>query len=194
MKVLIVGESHYDSGDNTVDDENFTRASCQYWVDVKPPPFVEHVVAAVTGSPNPSDRECGEFWKTIAFYNYVRHLADRGKGASLKDLAEPEAVGAFREVLRELEPACVLMFSKGAGRDMPTSFDRDDAEAVRYIGYDEKYLGWFKTGDGPSELALTIALNHPSYWDRTGGSADQYHPFIQKTLDYARQSRHRARA
>lgn len=177
-KILIVGESHY-RYEGCIDDPGLTRRVFDgRAVAGKRFPFDENIAAAFIGD-NPDASQLSQFWRSVAFYNYVRHLMPNSLTKPTREmLGEPEAFDAFGEVLAALTPKLVVMFAQKAYNYLP-QFDRVDAAAKEYIKRD---AGHFTTS-GYGE-ALVLGVPHPSAWNRHGQSFMDWHPYIRRALEY----------
>lgn len=178
MKILIVGESHY-WYEGCIDDPGLTRRVFDSRAVIgERRLFDENIAAAFIGD-IPDDRQLSEFWQSVAFYNYVRHLIPASSDGPTREMfGEPEAYEALKEVLTKLTPNLVVMFAKKAYNYLP-QFDRPDPDATKYI---ELEAGYFTTS-GAGE-ALLLGVDHPSAWPRKRQSFRDWHPFIRRAMEY----------
>jgi len=129
----------------------------------------------VQGSEGPA------IWNSVAFYNYIRHLLPEPSTQPTPEmLSEPGAALAFREVLANLKPGCVLVFSARVFGCMPP-YNCSDPVAKEQIG---RPAGWYETADG--QYALAVGLTHPSAWSRRQQDARYWHRFVIRSIACAR--------
>lgn len=119
-------------------------------------------------------------WNSIAFYNFVRRLMKNSDDRpTTADHQDPQAKLAFREVLADLQPARIIVFSDGVWRYAMPPFDESDAEATAFVGSE---AGWYLTPSG--SRALAVGVYHPSAWNLRHKQYDHWHPFISRALQY----------
>ena len=166
-RLLILGESHY--GDESMPG-NSTITFTQEYVDGQNHRFWTSIMQGVRGQPYwELDRK--EFWKSVAFYNYVQQPV--AETAGVAPSAEMFALSkeAFFSVLSQLAPKKILVLSNRLWENMPTdglpgpllSYGQDTRETLIY-----QY-------DGGKALACWVP--HPSRY-----SWPQWHPMIKALL------------
>jgi len=176
-RLLILGWSHYRQF--AFPEALYTRhvirahlhgeagADHQFWTDV---------ARVLTGKPSftPDDRR--EFWRSVAFYNYIQEFVGSGPEGRPTKSAWARSTAPFREVLRQLEPDGVLVLGRILWRnmlaqDLPGSdIGRAPDEAVATQGR------LYRTG--PGKLAFAVGVKHPS----RGFSYRTWAPYVQQFL------------
>jgi hypothetical protein len=169
LRLLILGESHY--GPKASGKEftiTLTREYANYeWNHM----FWTNIMQAVDGKHYwEIDRKT--FWEKVAFYNYIQEVvADNARVAPTTAMLA-NAVEPFWEVLNQLAPTHILVFSKRLWENLPTIWEQGPM-----IDFGDKVR---ETRKYPiaGRYALTTWLPHPSY----GFSARYWHSLISKFL------------
>lgn len=111
VRLLILGESHYDSNkrDRSVADRDVTRAGIRWYMDPKTRfKFATNIQTVLNQRPlTVAERE--PFWHSVSFYNYVQSFA----GLNPRDPVTPEmwlnSRTPFEKVLEVVDPQAVVV-------------------------------------------------------------------------------------
>jgi len=176
-RLLILGWSHYKQF--TFPEPLYTRhvirahlngeagAGHQFWTDV---------ARVLTGKPSFTPGERREFWRSVAFYNYIQEFVGAGPEAAPTKLAWARSHAPFREVLRQLEPDIILVLGRVLWRkmlpqDLPgPSVGHAPDDAVPTEGR------LYRTGT--RKLAFAVGIKHPS----RGFNYRTWAPYVQQFL------------
>lgn len=160
LKLLILGESHYDWPDRKVTVAETTATT------IGKSRFHGHIRNLLGGG--------ADFWDGVAFYNYVQCFA----GDAARQRPTPEMWGrshlAFGEVLKDLKPQRILVLGKttwlamaGEPQDYPGCLPVAEKRFSlgpcfsKKVPVAAKHAYWYPTASG--KYALTAAVYHPAY-------------------------------
>lgn len=179
VRLLLVGESHYDEGISRTADEA-RRETIEtvrlYGTEAKTyQRFFANTYAAVTGG-GWSDAwgAYRSFWNSVFFYNYVQEFVSGGARDRPTSSAFAEAGPAFLRTLDELAPEAVLVLGSATWQAMTTERGRR-VEAGEGGPPD---LWAYRIGE---REAFVTYIRHPS---STGFSAVREHPRVAAFLDF----------
>lgn len=177
IRLLIVGESHYDEGDPPSPDQtsSFTSQIVTRWGANAEgyTRFFGNIYSTFNedGAHWSSD-EFKQFWSNIYFYNYVQSFVRGGARVRPTSKMFTESAEAFHLVLNELKPEVVVVMGQ-------TIWDQMSDRNAGVVHQDEDALGsvWKYQFDGGSCVAAHT--HHPS---STGYSSDYWRPRVLKFL------------
>jgi hypothetical protein len=163
LRLLLIGESHYDDGDELTTDpvavRRFTTDVVNYWAkngDGGRHRFFPYIFETVSGETWSADsQEADRFWNSVYFYNYVQSLALTG--ARQRPTAEMfrDSEDAFYAVLKALRPDVILVLGKALWDALPDGLGEGPS-------FPSQGKTWrYDCGDGRPE-ALATYINHPS--------------------------------
>lgn len=116
MRLLVLGESHYDAGARGSD---FTRWLTREYVDGRMTHrFWTRLARTIAGRPLGRD-ECRAFWHSVAFYNFIQEIV--GTRARVRPTPEMWSAGQrpFLHVLSMLNPDAVLVVGSQLWNHLP---------------------------------------------------------------------------
>lgn len=118
VPLLLVGESHYeDEGPTPQLTQQCVEAHIRgdrkedYWTNIL------NTVGSSYESSMEEDRRA--FWDSLAFYTYVQEMVGAGPDDHVTRAMWREAESPFMDVIRELEPGCILVFGRKLWRELP---------------------------------------------------------------------------
>lgn len=142
VSLLLLGEAHYDSTEDEV-TPRFTQQCIEahasgklqdaYWTNVM------NTVLGESGSPSADERQA--FWDSVAFYNYVQQMVGSGPTNRVAEQMWRDAEAPFLEVVRELEPECILVFGKKLWNELPEPDDWGPVVSIDNEQTETKYYG-----------------------------------------------------
>lgn len=160
LKLLIVGESHYDWKERSCKTTDVTRQV------VGNSRFFRHISRLLGGDE--------QFWKRVAFCNYVQQFVGDGPRERPTTAMWTRSHLAFGRCLRELKPHRVLVIGKATWLHMAgTEADYPGCRPVieknfpvgplfaRDLHEDSIYGYWYPTTHG--SFALAVPVYHPAY-------------------------------
>jgi hypothetical protein len=168
-KILILGESHYGEGelepDSTIKVVRHHRHEHSFFSKV----------ARLFKDIDPSYSNEEYFWlHRVAFCNYLQEKAgDRPRATPPPELWEP-AERAYREVLRELQPALVVAVGARLWKALPKP--NDDRRRLQDVSSDAYRSGSY--GDGENSV-LVVSIKHPAW---LGWSYAEFRPRIRAAV------------
>lgn len=185
LRLLLVGESHYESETDPAKIRSFTKDVVERWgvkTDEGRQRFFSNAFEAVTDRPwraGASDVEA--FWRNVYFYNYVQEFVGNTHEDRPTDAMFRRSDAAFMAVLRRLKPDAVLILGR-------TTWDRMiDGEQGPCLGdaaplpvHRKTYV--YDCGDGRDVLAAHT--QHPSY---RRFSTTMWPPLVRRFLDLSRE-------
>ena len=184
-RVLVLGESHYQWDENRpIDNWPTLTIECveeliageytdRFWTNIavaflNPPPH--HLLSLA---------EKGEFWHSVAFYNYIQQCVGFGPYPNPTPEMWNESLPAFQSLLNTLQPELVIVLGRPnwwniqglGGQEGP------HIEGARYTE-----TQWLPHAGGQ---CLAYGICHPSARGRYSFNGRYWHPFIMQTLQYA---------
>lgn len=160
-KLLVLGMSHY-QGENRANtpDYFFTNSVIRYWsTSQQTKKFFTNIVATCIGH-LPKNGERGQFWDSVAFYNYIQEFVGNSPrqphAYELWEHSEP----AFAEVLLRLRPQLVLVLGLQNWENI-TSLNRWDRKKLRYAP-EPRYAEACSYPVGNGKAALAFHIKHVS--------------------------------
>lgn len=108
-KVLVLGESHYGSGEDSPDDTIGTIEEFVYEYQGEPyqQTFLCFERALAGREIGQNERE--QLWKSIMFYNFFQKSTTGPRTAPNMEAME-ESTNAFRELLEHYQPDCIIVW------------------------------------------------------------------------------------
>lgn len=172
-RVLILGEAHYQWDKGTDQYPELTQEAIRAQMSGEYTyAFWTRVAGAFIGH-KPDLEEKGEFWQSVAFYNYVQEFV--GFGPKLAPTPEmwSRSVPGFVELLDRLSPQAIIVMGYRLWNHVPdldgsADFAMDDGKGMRTWRYPLKHGG----------SALAYPIRHPS----SGFNGAKWHPFIRKAI------------
>lgn len=184
IRLLIVGESHYDEGEPPPPDQmaSFTSDVVIRWGAKAEgyQRFFGNIYATFNADgAHWSSDEFKRFWNSVYFYNYVQSFVPGGPGErptakQFSDSAEP-----FHAVLDDIKPEAIVVM----GRRVWKSMTERNAEKV---DYDKDGLGAIYRYQYDGGSCLAGHTYHPSW---KGYSADYWRPRVARYLVGVRNGR-----
>lgn len=185
VRLLLVGESHYDEGQAWTTDQVrwFTNDVVYAWAAYSgstSKPFFARAYAVVTGrSVTEAIAEYHHFWRSVFFYNFVQTLVEGGPGCRPSAAQFEKSGPAFLETLEDIRPDAVLVLGKAVWDNMST--DQGRKVEGRFGGSD---VWQYRLADG-SEVPM-IFVPHPA---SRGFNAGELHDDVRAFLNWCRANR-----
>lgn len=165
-RLLILGESHYGPASMP---GNSTKTLTQEYVDEKwNHRFWTNIMQVVNGQPH-EEIDRAEFWRRVAFYNYVQQPVAETPGVAPACEMFTASKAAFFSVLDSLKPKAILVLSKRLWENLPSE-GRPSQEIRCPDGSRESWVYAYNGGE-----ALASWIPHPSY----GFAWREWHPYVQ---------------
>jgi hypothetical protein len=184
--LLLLGWSHYQrrAGWEATEplDSNFTNKCIEDHIEKgydTPKQFWAKVRQAVIGGECVVPREeCREFWRSVAFYNYIQEALQDAKDRPSKE-QHRKARAAFLAVLQTLMPKKIIVLGESLWRGLPndghSGHDLVSSEADQPI----RKTWHYPTGlDG---VAVASRIDHPSV--RSKWHPDHWHRWVTAALN-----------
>lgn len=154
-KVLVLGESHYGSGEDSPDDtigtvEEFVY---EYWGKPYQRTFLCFERALAGREINQEEHEL--LWNSMMFYNYFQKSTTGPRKAPIME-AKEESAKAFHELLEQYQPDAIIVWGCRLYKILPPW---DGTETTLKIGSDSCLI-WHYTIKGKEIPAMRI--HHPS--------------------------------
>lgn len=183
VRLLLVGESHYDESRVWSEDETrrFTIDTVRkYGAEATAyQRFFANTYAALTGGGWSDDWAVYRgFWNRVFFCNYVQSFVSGGPGNRPSRAQFEESGSAFSQTLTEVRPEAVLVLGVAVWNAMPSEGGRRIEAALH--GFDSLWA--YQTGTGE---ALAVHIPHPS---SKGFSAEREHKRIAAFLGFVRET------
>lgn len=180
LRLLIVGESHYDEGEPPPAEQvsSFTSEIVTRWGANAEgyTRFFGNIYATFNddGAHWSSD-EFKRFWNSVYFYNYVQSFVEGN--ARVRPTAEQfsESADAFHAVLDELKPEGIVVVGQ-------TIWDSMSDRGAKLVERDEDGLGSIYRYEYNGGTCLAGHTHHPS---SIGYSADYWKPRVKRFLKTA---------
>lgn len=184
-RLLILGESHYGDPEEyrrslttEVIEDQWSGHSYRYFTAVQ---------KSVLGPSQEVDAK--DFWKFVAFYNFIQRLVGEKPGVRPDQHMWKEAAAPFRETLNRLGPTHVIATGFDLWNNLPRDEDfwsdapEDEVATIRKLIPDRfkegrGWLGRYRHGSGK---CLVVKIQHPS----RGFSPEQWHPVIRDFMQIA---------
>ena len=177
LRLLLVGESHYDDEPDQLGSEHIIEVVTDYGVGDLPckTKLFRNAYAAFTGDHSTSREGKSQFWKSVSYCNYFqRPMSKSNEQPDESDFKESEA--PFDALLDYIAPQCFVVMSDRLWRGMKNSCVRigpigplvqDDIFEFRVV----------------KRAVPAIHINHPS--PAAGVFEPQWwHPVIDEFLTY----------
>lgn len=177
VKTLVLGESHYQwasAGDinawptvtqTLVQDQingDYTKA---FWTKIAIT-FLNH---------SPCIEEKGEFWRSVAFYNYVQESAGDGPRQAPAEKSWDLSVTAFQKVIEDLSPEFMVVLGDRLMRRLP-SLGRIPGTPISDAPRTTTWI--YSLGNVPT---FAYGIMHPS----RGFNGRSWHPHVLTAINYA---------
>jgi hypothetical protein len=185
-KVLIIGESHYNSEveitDNSIEKYNYTRkivGSLGVDANKSKSNFYKNTVRLMIGKDTMEKQERIAFWKNVCFYNFIqRPMADSKKRPTIEDL---ETGGkSLMDLITLLQPATCIFLGLAAADHLNEILLKSDYKIEKEIGKvkpikkNHPRMGKILNSDG--QLIKLLFVKHPSKYF----SPDSWNAFLNK--------------
>lgn len=183
LRTLVLGESHYESRNNPdiSNSPNETIGSIQEQVDGWTYAFWTKLTAAMIGR-TPTLEDKGEFWHSVAYYNYVQESAGFGPRIMPAQQSWEMSKFPFQEVLHELRPEFVVALGHRLWERLP---DLNRCEGPKIGSVPESRTWIYPHSEGS---ALLCNIRHPS----SAFSPPEWHEYIsaahRKAQEFHRKS------
>ncbi len=169
LKVMILGESHYDVGESRQATMEVMEAVLgghekpkrRFWTNVE--------IALVGGKQVGGDRN--RFWHSVLFYNYIQESLT-GPRIPPRYALFQAAEGAFLEVVERKSPDFILVLGERLWKNLP--LDRQGPELSPTRG--TRFY---------SRKSLAMNIRHPS----AAFSGSKWHKLVRQGLELARSGR-----
>ena len=171
-RVMILGESHYEWDDEKPHPE-WTRTFIGNQVSGDHThAFWTRVAGAFIGH-RPNLAEKREFWRTVAFYNYIQESA--GNGPRIRPTPEMwrKSETGFAEVLRRHAPQVLIVLGYQLWNNVPDLGGMPDKPI---LGAPQTQTWRYPIGKGGTCLAY--AIRHPS----SGFTGSAWQPYILEAI------------
>jgi hypothetical protein len=173
VSVLILGESHYHP--ERLNPE-FTCEVVQAVIDGANYPFFTKVVGSFYGAwPDHDLRR--QFWKSVAFYNFIQETVGAKPRIRPTDQMWRNAGPPLEEVLIQHEPGFVLVLGKQLWENLPIPLKRGPLVTLGDGQSRESRLYFNDAG-----YAFTFGINHPS---SGGWTYEKWTPWVQAAVQAA---------
>lgn len=172
-KVLVIGESHYGVAPGLYC--NFTREVLQkHLSDEQRLRFFTNIARAITGEAN-ADLNQHEFWKSVAFCNYVQEPVAEARSRPTIEQGI-EAQEGFEDVLNTLRPDKIIMLGNFVWDMTPST--GHEGEPICSAASTKTLRTWYHPTD-VGNLIHAGKIEHPS----SGRfSADAWYPVVKQFL------------
>lgn len=181
VRLLILGESHYDEGDAYSPDEQreFTKDIVRRWgAEAKGyQRFFANVFRTFNdGESHHTSDAFRDFWGKVFFYNYVQELVPGGARVRPSSQTWANSADAFHSVLDDVKPDAVVVVGR-------TTWNMMSERNAKRIADDPDGLGavWLYEYDGGQ--CYVAHTHHPS---KTGFSAAERRPKVKQFLEWVR--------
>lgn len=174
LRTFILGESQY-TCQPCENPSLFTIERVKDTINGWKHPFWTKTATALLGN-DPTLKEKGVFWNSVAIYDYVQEFAGSGPRIEPSPKCWESSESAFVEVLEELKPEFMLVLGYRLWYKMPCLNARR-GPIIEGARIPETWLYPHSAGD-----ALTYCVKHPS----SGFSALTEHQYILVAMNNAR--------
>lgn len=177
IRLLIVGESHYDEGEPPPPDQiaSFTSDIVTRW-GVKAEGyqrFFGNIYASFNADgAHWSSDEFKRFWNTVFFYNYVQSFVPGEARVRPTTKQFSVSADAFHAVLDDIKPEAIVVVGQ-------TTWDLMSDRCAELIDRDEDGLGSIYRYEYDGGSCLAGHTHHPS---SIGYSADYWRPRVMRFL------------
>lgn len=185
LRLLIVGESHYDEGIKYSPAEQWEHTHYvvrRYGAEARETTtfFLRIAQTFIQGASTIPDDDYRAFWKRVCFCNYVQEFVpDKpGKNKVSKEMIRRSGP-AFHELLDDVRPNAVLVMSAAIWEDMSAENVALETDDVGGIGRVYRYT--YRDG-----TCLAAHTDHPRARFKNIYRPDVWRPRVQAFLDYAR--------
>lgn len=173
-KILLLGESHYDSSGNCNDKENFTKEVVEDYINGATCRFFTCAIRAIFGEGATRDD-----YQKIAFYNYVQDFVGNSSRQKPKSVQWEYSKQPFLDVLKALKPDIIICCGQRLYNNTPDCpcgkiHKGEEICTERYL-WCKKYCYHLENGKNIE----MIAINHPS---SVGFSGKNYYDEIINKL------------
>jgi hypothetical protein len=177
LPLLILGESCYEWEPQTPLTPTMTIERVRE--DAATYPFWIKVASAFLGK-LPSPSEAVEFWRSVAFYNFVQESVGFGWKNRPTGNMWRSAAPAFLEVLAIHKPRCIVALGETLWWRMP-----DGNEGPKLLTNGRPTMTTSRLYPiGAGEFALAARIFHPS--SRTGWTFEEWHPGVAEAIRIAK--------
>jgi hypothetical protein len=174
VRLLVLGESHYDWDGRPQDERECTRFVAQIYADDdERKRFATNLEMVATGA-RLCRQQKNEFWHSIAFYNYIQSLVGDGPRQRPTATMWNAAEEPFFEVLSQLRPQAVLVLGRGLWNWMPAGSNGTVLPGPRKDLSCEYTVG--------RHTSVAFPVHHPS----SGFSSSAWRPRVLAGLKAAR--------
>lgn len=185
LRLLIVGESHYDEGIKYSPAEQWEHTHYvvrRYGAEARETTtfflrIAQTFMEGVSAPPNDGYRA---FWRRVCFCNYVQEFVPDtpGKNKVTKEMIRRSAP-AFHELLDDVRPNAILVMSAAVWEDMSEENAALEADDVGGIGRVYRY--GYRGGS-----CLVAHTDHPRARFKKTYRPEIWRPRVRAFLDYAR--------
>lgn len=176
--LLVLGMSHYAKPGWGVRDSNKTEAVIKEQIEGKRRKFFSNIVTISKGH-RPSDTECREFWRSVAFYNYIQETVGKSPRQRHPYKLWSSSEGAFAEVLRCLKPRLVLVIGISNWENISNLGGYEGPRLEQ--APDQRYAKTRVYPTGAGKRALAFHVRHTS----TGCDFTKFNQLYKKALKAA---------
>lgn len=185
LRLLIVGESHYDEGIKYSPTEQWEHTHYvvrRYGAEARETTtfFLRTAQTFMEGVSSPPDDDYRAFWRRVCFCNYVQEFVPDtpGKNKVSKEMIWRSGP-AFHQLLDDVRPNAVLVMSAAVWGDMSEEGCTLEADDVGGIGHVYRYT--YRDG-----TCLAAHTDHPRARFKNTYRPEVWRPRVQAFLDYAR--------
>lgn len=175
-RVMILGESHYQWDKDIEPYPELTRTAISDQITRKYTyAFWTRIVSAFIGH-RPSHPEKQDFWRSVAFYNYVQESVSFGPRIAPTPEMWARSQAGFAEVLHEHAPQTLIVLGYRLWNNLPKlegAWDKpiEGATQTQTWRYPLKQGG----------TCLAYGIRHPS----SGFSGSKWQPYVLKAIERA---------
>lgn len=175
-RVMILGEAHYQWDHDIEPYPELTRTAIRNQITgAHSYAFWTRIVSAFFGhKPNLAEKQ--DFWRSVAFYNYVQKNVGHGPRVAPTDEMWTRSEAPFKGVLHELAPQVLIVLGYRLWNRIP---DLDGAEDQPIDGANQTRTWRYPLPQGGSCLAYGI--RHPS----SGFTGSKWQPHILEVIKRA---------
>ena len=178
IRLLVVGESHYDEGEPPAPDQvsSFTSEIVTRWGANAE--GYQRFFGNIYGTFNDdgahwSSDEFKQFWNSVYFYNYVQSFVPGGAGERPTAKQFSDSADAFHAVLDDLRPEAIVVMGQ-------TIWDLMSERNAQLVDRDEEGVGSIYRYEYDGGSCIAGHTHHPS---SIGYSADYWRPRVKRLWD-----------
>jgi hypothetical protein len=160
-KILIVGKSHYEGEGYRNLQSHFTQDCVKWYLEPHSSSFWTNITRCFLTKAESDDIEKKRnFWNSVAFYNFIQESV--GEKEEIKRSIKPtktmweKAVRIFPQVIHDLKPDIIFIFSVEAWRHIPKT-----NKATQALGTGRNSM-WMLEQSYNEHLYTLIRMVHPA--------------------------------